>query len=572
MRSSKGGRGRQAAPKTAPTTVCYCDGKRELGSVEVVCSTCLKWFHGRCLKEFHEFSRNSNGVPFMICYTFTCKQCRPTAEDWKAKKADLVQMCVTVLATLSAERLKADGKLSAEHVPEDFTYLSLKDEIVPYMNENWYMLTAIKQKKEWHQNLAPTLLKEKNIFVQHNDDDDLFALAEKNLSLLGPLHEAVKLIGKRPIERENREPRHIELPPIEGPKTRGASKRRHAEAPVTGKKQKLAADYSSTAAPNGVQIDIPFSKDNYRYYLTEVDPNVPEDPAWNQNQSSAYVIPSFHYRELLNPTVNVSSNDRAFQLSINGNSITGFEGYSMARASHGVSKGTWYFEVNFDDQPDDSHIRIGWSQSYASLQACVGYNKFSYGWRSKHGTKFHEAKGKKYHFGGFKQGDVLGCLIHLPVDKKLQIPANLPSEKYLPVSHKGFNLISFKANYFFEVQEESADIAKTLVEMPGSYIEFFHNGKSCGKAYENIYAGAYYPSISIFKSATATMNLGPKFRNLPRGATGIHARADEQQHEQTLSDMLYLVSKEVNLDHPPRVKREDDDDVKDIKKEIKQEI
>lgn len=79
-----------------------------------------------------------------------------------------------------------------------------------------------------------------SIFLQqHNDDDDLFALAEKNLSLLGPLHEAVKLIGKRPIERENREPRHIELPPIEGPKTRGASKRRHAEAPVTGKKQKL---------------------------------------------------------------------------------------------------------------------------------------------------------------------------------------------------------------------------------------------------------------------------------------------------------------------------------------------
>lgn len=78
-------------------------------------------------------------------------------------------MCVTVLATLSAERLKADGKLSAEHVPEDFTYLSLKDEIVPYMNENWYMLTAIKQKKEWHQNLAPTLLKEKNIFVVRED-------------------------------------------------------------------------------------------------------------------------------------------------------------------------------------------------------------------------------------------------------------------------------------------------------------------------------------------------------------------------------------------------------------------
>lgn len=70
------------------------------------------------------------------------------------------------------------------------------------------------------------------------------------------------------------------------------------------------------------------------------------------------------------------------------------------------------------------------------------------------------------------------------MDKKLQIPANLPSEKYLPVSHKGFNLISFKANYFFEVQEESADIAKTLVEMPGSYVSFCR-GKFGRKITEN---------------------------------------------------------------------------------------
>lgn len=560
MRSSKGGRGRPPAPKTAQTCVCYCDGKRELGSVEVFCSQCLKWYHGRCLKEYNDLS--TSGVPFMICYTFTCKQCRPAAEDWKAKKADLVQMCVTVFATLSAEKLKDEGKLSADNIPDDFTYLSLKDIVVPYMEKNWYMLTSLKPRKDWVSTLAPTLLKERNVFVQHNDNDDLFALAEKNLALLGPLHEAVKQIGKRPAtERENREPR--ELPPIEGPKTRGASKRRHAEAPAPGKKQKLtsrAADYSSTATPGGAQIDIPFSKDGYRYYLTEKDPNVPEDPEWDPDQPSAYVIPNYQHRVLLNPTVNVSSNDRAFQLSISGQTVTGFEGYAMIRASHGVAKGTWYFEVNFDDQPEDSHIRIGWSQRHAALQACVGYSKFSYGWRSKHGTKFHDARGKKYHFGGFKQGDTLGCLIHLPVDEKIMVPANQPSESYLPPSHKSGALINFKSNLFFEVHEESSEVLKTLQEMTGSYIEFFHNGKSCGKAYENIYAGTYFPSVSLFKNATVTMNLGPKYKSLPHGTTGIHMRAEEQQHEQALSDMLYLVSsEEVILHHP-------------VKKEIKEEI
>ena len=101
----------------------------------------------------------------MICYTFTCKQCRPNAEDWKAKKADLVQMCVTVFATLSAEKLKEDGKLSAEIIPEDFTYLSLKNTVVPYMTKNWFMLTSLKMRKDWDNSLAPTLLKEKNVFV-----------------------------------------------------------------------------------------------------------------------------------------------------------------------------------------------------------------------------------------------------------------------------------------------------------------------------------------------------------------------------------------------------------------------
>ncbi|EGT41366.1 hypothetical protein CAEBREN_04175 [Caenorhabditis brenneri] len=557
MRSSKGGRGRQAAPKTASTSVCYCDGKRELGSVEVFCSQCLRWYHGRCLKEQKDLM--SYGVPFMICYSFTCKQCRHSAEEWKAKKADLTHMCVTVFATLTAEKLKSEGKLSPEIVPDDFTYLSLKEIVVPYMNNNWDLLTMIKQKKDWDQNLASALLKEKNVFIQHEEDDDLFALAEKNLSLLGPMHDFVKQIGKRQApERENREPR--ELPPIEGPKTRGATKRRHAEAPVPGKKQKLAAEYTSTAAPGGALVDVPYSKDGIRYYLTERDPNVPEDPDWN-----AIVIPPHYHRMNLHDYVNVSTNDHAYQLQISNLTITGHEGYAMARASHGVAKGTWYFEVNFDDQPDDSHIRIGWSTCHAVLQAPVGYNKFSYGWRSKCGTKFHEAKGKKYHAGGFKKGDVLGCLIHLPVDKKTLVPPNQSSESYLPPHHKNSLLINYKSNNFFEVHEEYAQIAKNLREAPGSYIEFFHNGKSCGKAYENIYEGYYFPAVSIFHGATVTYNFGPKLKNLPEGATPIQARAEEQLYEQTLSDILYLATTDgLNL-NPIPPKRE-------VKREVKQEL
>ena len=42
--------------------------------------------------------------------------------------------------------------------------------------------------------------------------------------------------------------------------------------------------------------------------------------------------------------------------------VTGEKGYSMVRASHGVRKGSWYFEVSIDEMPPDTAARLGWSQ------------------------------------------------------------------------------------------------------------------------------------------------------------------------------------------------------------------
>jgi Set1/Ash2 histone methyltransferase complex subunit ASH2 len=47
----------------------------------------------------------------------------------------------------------------------------------------------------------------------------------------------------------------------------------------------------------------------------------------------------------------------------------------------------------------------------------------------------------------------------------------------------------------------------------GSKIYFFKNGECQGLAFENIYGGAYYPSISIHKSATVSLNFGPNFKH-----------------------------------------------------------
>lgn len=49
-----------------------------------------------------------------------------------------------------------------------------------------------------------------------------------------------------------------------------------------------------------------------------------------------------------------------------------------------------------------------------NLQAPCGYDKFSYSFRSRLGTRFHQSRGKHYCDGGYSEGDVLGFFIHLP--------------------------------------------------------------------------------------------------------------------------------------------------------------
>lgn len=142
------------------------------------------------------------------------------------------------------------------------------------------------------------------------------------------------------------------------------------------------------------------------------------------------------------------------------------------------------------DQPA-SHVRIGWGQAYgrslfvrddflAVLQACLGYTKFSYSWRSHKGTIFHEARGKHYMDGGFKEGDVLGrfrktlsdeailgCLIDLP--ELDEIPRKEFSD-FLPPAYKELALINFKSHLFYEEKEELAEEMKKLKSLKNSRV------------------------------------------------------------------------------------------------------
>lgn len=129
----------------------------------------------------------SYGVCFMVCYVFTCKDCSPTkTESWIPKQASeflrslslsiflsltlppsgFSHMAITVLANLTAETLKAEGRLNVNSGEGDPVYFGLYEKILPYFDNNWENLTSMprRAKNTWHQTLQKALAKETGLF------------------------------------------------------------------------------------------------------------------------------------------------------------------------------------------------------------------------------------------------------------------------------------------------------------------------------------------------------------------------------------------------------------------------
>ncbi|VDD91755.1 unnamed protein product [Enterobius vermicularis] len=563
---------RQKNRKEVPRPISS-DGRRELGMLELFCAGCRKWFHGRCLRDLKDLIfavlycclRFNYGLPFMVCYVFNCSECSSTKkESWTAKQANFAHMCVTVLANLTFGELQR--RAGTGNVPNDPLsapiYFNFEKEIIPFFNSQWENLTSMTRrvKNTWHQTLLKTLAKENELF-ESSEDGQSFALKERDLLAIGPVHEALKQIGRnKPSStsstRDLRESVENSDDPFEGPKTRGSSKRRNIDGGVTvSKKSKNCQDLFTSKASKMSTIEFPFNRDGYRYYLVTKDESAPFKEVADEQSYTGKPIPAHTYRIVTHPYVTLSPNDRAHELKLSDDrlTVTGFEGYRVARATHSVSHGSWHYEVTFVSQPEDSHIRIGWSQALSPVQACAGYTQFSYAWRSLHGTRFHEGKGKRYHVTGFKEGDVLGCLISFPLtpaDKNFNFSdcSALPSSSsYLPCSHKDLPLIHYKHNYFYEEKDDAREAAKNLMPLPGSYIEFFKNGVSCGVAFRDVYAGFYFPAISLYHNATVRCNFGPRLKYPVPGAKPMSDCVLEQEIERVVSDLLYHVDNEEKI-------------------------
>ncbi|PRQ33020.1 putative B30.2/SPRY domain, concanavalin A-like lectin/glucanase domain-containing protein [Rosa chinensis] len=179
------------------------------------------------------------------------------------------------------------------------------------------------------------------------------------------------------------------------------------------------------------------------------------------------------------------------------------KGYRMVRATRGVVEGAWYFEIRVVSLGETGHTRLGWSTDKGDLQAPVGYDGNSFGYRDIDGSKVHKALRDKYGDEGYKEGDVIGFYINLP-----------DGGSYAP---KPPHLVWYKGQRYATAPEAKEDAVKVV---PGSEISFFKNGVCQGVAFKDLYGGRYYPAASMYTlphqpNCVVKFNFGPDFEFFP---------------------------------------------------------
>uniref|UniRef100_A0A3B3Q549 Set1/Ash2 histone methyltransferase complex subunit ASH2 n=1 Tax=Paramormyrops kingsleyae TaxID=1676925 RepID=A0A3B3Q549_9TELE len=459
---------------------------RQLGEVELQCALCMKWFTADTFG-----IDTATSLPFMTNYVFHCNVCHHSGNTYFLRKqANLREMCLTALANLTWRSRTQD-----EH-PK--TMFSKDKDIIPFIDKHWECMTTRQRpgKLTWPNNIVKAMSKERDVFLvkEHPDpgskdpeeDYPKFGLLDQDLANIGPSYDSQKqptsvstgtgLNGGSAFTGG--------LAPGGTGKGRGA-KRKQQEGGTTGTAKRTRSDPLFSAQrlpPHGYPLEHPFNKDGYRYILAEPDPHAPDPEKLELDCWAGKPIPGDLYRACLYERVLLTLHDRAPQLKISDDrlTVTGEKGYSMVRASHGIRKGSWYFEASIDDMPPDTAARLGWSQPLGNLQAPLGYDKFSYSWRSKKGTRFHQSIGKHYS-NSYGQGDILGFYIELPDSTE--------TAKALPDTYKDKALIKFKSYLYFEEKDYLDKAEKSLKPVTPSKMIFYKNGINQGVAFENLFEG-----------------------------------------------------------------------------------
>lgn len=149
--------------------------------------------------------------------------------------------------------------------------------------------------------------------------------------------------------------------------------------------------------------------------------------------------------------------------SADATTVCSDKGFRSARTNIGVRSGEYYAEIEIlppeqlvagigapgpipAAMKDGAHVRVGWARREAQINAPVGFDGYSYGFRDKTGDKVTLSRPLPYG-KPFKAGDVVGLYIKLP-------PLREPEDENDPANIRRERIaIRYRAQLFFESLE-----------------------------------------------------------------------------------------------------------------------
>jgi len=123
-------------------------------------------------------------------------------------------------------------------------------------------------------------------------------------------------------------------------------------------------------------------------------------------------------------------------------------------------------------------------------------------------------------------------------------------EKSFKRTYKDRPLVKFKSHLYYEEKDHVQEYLKTLVPLPGSKMFNFKNGECQGVAFQDIYQGCYYPTLSLHRNVTVSVNFGPNFKYPPSAEFNwrpMSEKGEEAICEQTMADVIFLTENEGRL-------------------------
>ncbi|KAI9013135.1 hypothetical protein BC832DRAFT_590094 [Gaertneriomyces semiglobifer] len=475
---------------------------------------CETWFHQACITTLRTWSRPP--LAGDDHYYFVCRECSPKSTEQIFRLSmnwgDVLHIALYNLSLTAPGRpaksppvLYGQPSQREPLEPCDGPFYGAKLDVVPFVQAHWTqfwlraqvddenLLKIVSRILSVHPRFAKGGyglwgLKEnmplscyvttRKVEYAIDETGSLLELSDQQKALFRPVKGSRD--SKKLSQKEEKDLKATSVP--SSPKRQ--QKRRASPVPNVSAKPAKRRNLKKARAPRAPDVEIDPATAIEMYY----DIANPVDP----------------------PRLSIDNTHRAPQMIISDacTTVTTEKGYRMAKATHGVWEGAYYYEARINEPSLASgNVRIGWSQISGDLQAPCGYDRFSYGYRARPGTLFHMSQAiqptDKAFAEGYGPGDVIGMAIYLP--RREAGNGDLVAREW-----DGLSLyVPFRA--------------PPMEVMSGSYIVYYKNGKSLGVAFRNLNRGKYHPAISCYNGGSATVNFGPDFKYpIPDGFKGFH--------------------------------------------------